>query len=197
MIRFCDKEICCVSEKEMDWQQMTDYFLEGHMSEKIYVLDEEGRFVGSIIYNSLFGMMPKNTAAAECMNLDGDKRVWIAKDYVILDENIWENGRRFFRFYPYELLPVLDKKRQLQCFAWDDEEANRELRMLDELIETRSAAGFREIYPQMDCVTVHGCNELAYELVQYLKKINMPVNVNGEFWDKIGIIESTGGDFRA
>lgn len=30
MIRFCDKEICCVAEDEMDRQQMVTYFLNGH-----------------------------------------------------------------------------------------------------------------------------------------------------------------------
>ena len=192
MIRFCDKEICCVSEKEMNWQQMTDYFLDGHMDEKLYVMDDMGRFAGSVIYNSLFGMIPKNTAAAECRVLDGDKRVWIEKDYVILDENIWENGRKFFRICPNGLLPVLDKNCQLLCFAWNDEEANREIRMLDELIERKNAAGFREVYPETDSVTVYGCNELAYFFVQYLNKINMSVSVNGELWNKIGIFENAG-----
>lgn len=197
MIRFCDKEICCVSEKEMNWQQMLDYFLDWHMDEKIYILDEMGRFVGSVIYNSLFGMKPKNAAVTEYRSVDNDKSIWVAKDYVILDEDIWDNGRKFFRVYPYGLLPVLDKKHQLVCFAWNDEEANRELRMLDELMGIDSTAGFQDIYPEIDSVMIHGCNELAYYFVRYLERINIPVDVTGEFWSKTGILKKAGGgDFR-
>lgn len=32
-------------------------------------------------------------------------------------------------------------------------------------------------------MTINGCNELAFYFSQYLKKINMPVNVIGDFWD--------------
>lgn len=179
MIRFCDKEICCVSEDEMDWQQLVDYFLDWHMDEKVYVLDKQGRFVGSIIYNSLFGISPETAIEKDRMILKGDKRIWIVRDYTVLDENIWENGRKYFSTFPCGLLPVLNEKRELICFAWNDSEANREIRMLDELAECDGALDFKDIYPDADCVTVNGCNELAYYFVQYLKKIDISVNVTG------------------
>lgn len=189
MLRFCDKEICCVTQNEMNWQQLADYFLDWHMDEKIYVMNENGKYVGSIVYNSIFGIRPENAIQSECIILDGDKRVWVIKDYVILDENIWINGRKYFKICG-GLLPVLNQEHQLICFAWNDNEADREIRMLDELAECEAGIGFRDIYLEADCVTIHGCNELSYFFSQYLRKTGVPVNVIGEFWDTFGIWEN-------
>lgn len=41
MIRFCDKEICCVTEEQLDRQQLLEYFINGHRSELVCVLDKE------------------------------------------------------------------------------------------------------------------------------------------------------------
>lgn len=143
MIRFCDKEICCVTESGMDWQQMLDYFLDWHMDERIYILDDEGKYIGCLAYNSLFGMSLENSVQTECKMLGGNKSICIIKDYVILDKNIWKNGRKYFRLCG-GLLPVLNQEHQLICFAWNEKEANRELRMLDELIECDGAADFEK-----------------------------------------------------
>lgn len=191
MIRFCDKEVCCVTENQMDWQQMVDYFLDFNMSERIYVLDEGGKYVGRIDYDSLFGEYSKTAIKKEKVTLKGGKDIYITKDCVILDEKIWENGRRYFTFFPEGLLPVLNEQHELICFAWNDEEANRELRMLDELSRCKGALDFKSVFSDAECVLVNNFNELAYYLVQYLKKIAMPVNVSGEFWDKFGIWQKT------
>lgn len=210
MIRFRDKEICCITESEMDWQLMTDYFLDkftykycmtekeldfqqalndflNYTDEKIYILDEDGKYIGSVIYNSLFGNCPDNAIKKECVELQENKKIWVIKDCVSLDKDIWENGRKYFKLHPDDLLPVVDQEHRLICFAWNDEEANREIRMLDELLKCRGGVlDFKDIYPEADCVTVYGCNELSYSFVQYLKEIGMPVNVTGELWDVFG-----------
>ncbi len=191
MIRFCDKEICCVTENQMDWQQMVDYFLDYGMDEKIYFLDGEGKYVGRIDYNSLFGMRLEKAINKEKVILEGNKDIWIDKDCAVLDEKIWENGRKYFAYFPESLLPVLNKEHELICFACNDEEANREIRMLDEVTACKDALDFREIFPDTECVSVNGFNELAYYFVQYLKKMDMPVNVSGEFWDLFGTWEQT------
>lgn len=189
MIRFCDKEICCVTEDEMDWQLMSDYFLDWDINEKIYVLDSDGKFAGSIVYNSLFGMEPDNAVRKERVTLKENRNVWIVRDYVILDEHVLENGRKYFISCPDGLLPVLNDERQLVCFAWNDKEADRELRMLDELAGGggKNEWNFKDLYPQAGCVTVNGFHELAYYFVRYLEKIDMPVRVTGEFWDLLDV----------
>lgn len=191
MIRFCDKEICCVTSEQMDWQQMVDYFLDFGMDEKIYILDGEGKYAGRIDYNSLFGMRLEKAIEKEKVTLEGNKDVWIDKDCITLDEKIWENGRKYFLHCAESLLPVLNKEQELICFAWNDEEANREIRMLGELSACKDAMDFKDIFPDTECVSVNGFNELAYYFVQYLKKIDMSVNVSGEFWDLFGTWEKT------
>lgn len=116
---------------------------------------------------------------------------------MVLGRDLWESGRRYFfncqnRFDEIGILPVLDENYKLVCFAYDDEEADRELRMLKELEQTDGAVDFRDVYPEYDSVSISGCNELAYFFVQYLKKKGIPVQVSGEMWDLLGEWESGG-----
>lgn len=155
MIRFCDKEICCVTEEQLDRQQLLEYFINGHRSELVCVLDKEGKFKGSITYLALLGR-----ELADSIN----------QNYLILDETIWEKGHQCLEGYPVQfgvetMVPVVDQEGNLLCFAYQDYEANQELRMLDELGKHKSASGFADIYPQYDSVIIHGCNELAYYFI--------------------------------
>lgn len=177
MIRFCDKEVCCIVENELNRKQLIEYFLNGHRNELVCILDEEGKYTGKITYDSLLGK---------------DIRDSINSDYLVLDKNIWKNGRKYFsqckkEFGGVEFLPVLDKEHHLLCFAWQDDEANRELRMLDELMNCCGALDFKEFYSEVDCVIVDGCNELAYFLIKYLKNIGVLVYAPGKMWKAIGI----------
>lgn len=190
MIRFCDKEICCAALNELNWQQMLDYFLDWHMDEKVYILDENGKFIGSVNYNALFGVKASNAIHMEYIDLDENKKICVVTDYVILDKTIWEKGREYFRICPGGLLPVVDNENQLVCFAWNDDEANREIRMLDELMDCDNALDFRTVYPEADCVTIQGCNELAYYFAQYLKQSGISVNLSGDLWDELSISEN-------
>lgn len=173
MIRFCDREICCVAKQDLNRQALLQYFLDGHRQEPLCVLNEAGKFEGIITYRSLLG-----------------HELWdaVRRDYVILNERIWEEGRRCFQTYQMEtesevwMLPVLDARKNLICFAYQDREADRELRMLDELMQKKTALGFCDLYPEYDHVTVHGCNELAYYFVRYLKEMGVSVTAEGDLW---------------
>lgn len=176
MIRFCDREIVCVADSEIDRQQLMAYFLDGHREEEIYILNEAGEYTGRITYASILGK-----SIEEAVN----------KEFVMLDEKLWENGRRYFRqcrepFGGMEILPVLNKKKQLLCFAYEDNEANRQIRMLDELILCADALTFRDVYPEYGYVTIRGCNELAYYFAQYLEKHGIEVSVTDEVWREFG-----------
>lgn len=173
MIRFTDKEICCVMEKEMNRQQILEYFMNGHRGEIICILDENGKFSGSITYLSILGRELSEAVNRNC---------------VILKEDAWEGARKCFERYLQQfgiepILPVIDEERNLLCFAYQDNEADQELRMLDELTDYKSALGFKDVYPQYEHVTVHGCNELSYYFIVYLRKQGIPVSVSGELWE--------------
>lgn len=177
MIRFCDREVYCITEAEMSIPQLREYFFDGHRDDMICIMDEAGKFTGTVTYYSFLGR---------------DLSEAVKKEYLVLDEHIWGNGRKLFRyrqknFNKTDLIPVLDKSGRLLCFAWQDEEADREIRMLEELEMHKCALGFHDVYPEYDCVEINGCNELACYLVQYLKKQGILVHVTGAFWKELGI----------
>lgn len=113
------------------------------------------------------------------------------------DEGIWQKGKEKFRQVRdqdsaiLQMVSVLDEQERICCYGWQDTEANRELRMLRELEEARSATLFREIFPDIKEVVVCGCNELAYFFVKYLERYNIPVSVFGKYWENLGY-QSTG-----
>jgi hypothetical protein len=127
----------------------------------------------------------------EYTNTNGE----MPKDYVVLDKDIWKNARKYFRENktPIEevgVLPVYDKGFNFVCFVWnDDSMANKEIRMLRELEELEDDIDFRNLNSDVDGVTIHGCNELAWRFVNYLKKRNIPVNVDGDIWEQLGEYE--------
>ena len=173
MIRFCDKEVFCLEYGNISRGDLITYFLDGHMDEPVCVFDECGVYLGYITYRSLL------------QSEDTDKA--INKEYLKSDREIWKMARLQFafqkeKFGEYPLLPVVDTKNHLLCFAYEDSDANRELRMLWELQEDSSLLQFGDIYPQCQCVRIHGFNELAYFFAKYLEIQGIPVQVEGSMW---------------
>lgn len=113
------------------------------------------------------------------------------KAYLILDKTIWQKGREYFAKYKEVVsFPVLNSTGKIICYAWQDQEAKREIRMLRELEEQGDAIEFHDLYPNYTEVTIHGCNELAWYMRKYLMKRGITVNVDGKFWKELGIMES-------
>ena len=176
MIRFYDKEVFCVEYDSLSRSELRSFFLKGNQSEIVCILNN-GSYEGYITWSALLR--------------NDDIYEGIEKDYVILDEMVWENGRRYFaRRIPglgeIVQLPVLNRERQLVCFAYQDEEADRELRMLKELEECENAVTFCDLNPNYDMVTIHGFNEIAYYMAEYLADLGIGVNVEGELWEAFG-----------
>ena len=176
MLRFCDKEVFCVKVEQLDRGELFCYFLDGHREDMLCVLDDDGKYKGNITYTSLLNSD----------NISGS----IQTAQIVLDENIWSKSRKYFAEYEklgdeIVMLPVVDENHQLLCFAYQDEDANREIRQLRELLECENALTFHDIFPQYDLVTIWECNELAYYFAEYLRKIHMNVEVKGHFWEKL------------
>ncbi len=193
MIRFCDKEICYVAKHEWDGAAIIK-FLDANRDDLVCLYDEDGHFAGMTNYRRFMGKVLKLTE-----NLEGSIPYSVLEnglldsfqlECLVLDGNIWKEGREYFKncskdIYGTTLLPVVDKKMHLVCFAWQDDEANQEMRMLEELeYYSGSVLGFKDIFPQFDCVTVHGCNELAFNFIQYLIKEGISVNVTDKMWGR-------------
>ena len=72
------------------------------------------------------------------------------------------------------------------AYNLQDNEANRELRMLRELRENKSALQFTDVFPQYSEVLLWGCNELAVSFAEYLTELGLPISVVGKYWEKCG-----------
>lgn len=175
MIRFCDSDVGCVEYDLLNRSQLISYFLSGHLDEIVCVYDGSSgeNFVGIITYYSLL----------RALSIDGA----ILKEYVILDQDIWQNARKIFKKRRRNIreiipLPVLDKDYNLICFAYQDMDANREIRMLRELKEAQGVLQFSDVYPEYKCVKIQGFNELAYYFADYLRDQNVQVQLDGTMW---------------
>lgn len=122
--------------------------------------------------------------------------VVMAVEHIMFGKDIWTDGKEYFKqnicFDPavIQLLPVENEKHKIICYAYQDREANRELRMLKELDRkldrNEEALQFRDVFPGIHNVIVCGCNELACFFVTYLKKQQINVSVLGKYWDLFG-----------
>lgn len=114
----------------------------------------------------------------------------MCRDFLVLDEMIWQKGREYFiRHKGIETIPIYDKQHKIFGYAWQDQEADREIRMLRELDACDNMIDFKTLYPKYTGVTIHGCNELAWYMAKYLLEGGMFVNVEGELWRELGIWE--------
>lgn len=122
-------------------------------------------------------------------------QVIIAEERIELNQNVWQNARDYFKCGVCDnadvvrILPIVNAKQEIVCYGYQDNEANRELRMLKELERTKEAVQFEEFYPDVHRVIVYGFNELAYYFVKYLEKRRITVSVMGCYWNDLGYTE--------
>lgn len=175
MIRFCDREVGCAEYAWLSRIGMLEYFLPDHKEDVICVYDnlDNMGYIGLITYDSY----------QHSINVDGA----IRREYVVLDTDLWKNAREYFdqqigNSTVDVLLPILNVKGELVCFAYEDVKADREIRMLRELQENSNMLQFTDVYSQYKCVKIYEFNELALAFAKYLEKLNIPVEVNGVMW---------------
>lgn len=129
-----------------------------------------------------------------------DLETSITSEYILAGKNLWNEGKEYFKREISEdtaniqMIPVVDKKNEICCYAYQDREADRELRMLKELEKTADALLFQDVYPQIQEVTVYGCNELAYRFVRYLETQQIAVKTVGKYWGCFGYEEDGKSD---
>lgn len=181
MIRFCDEKVywieyCTASNKyTLNRTELLDYFLDGHRSNVVCVREKYTRkFMGIITYQSL-----------SCFS-----SVWeaVRTEYLVFNRDIWQNAHEYCRKHPYSgtkhLIPILDQEKQLYCFAYEDPDADREIRMLRELGELPDVVQFTDLYSEYRHVKICGFNELAYLFAKYLEILGVAVEVTGRMWQE-------------
>ncbi len=178
MVRFCDREVVSVEYSSIRRQELLHYFLNGHLEEIVCINDEYG-YRGHTTYHTLLHSISLEAA--------------VIRDVLILDESIWTDAKKLFLSHKshinkHPLLPVVDREGNLVSFAYEDDDANRELRQLRELQENPDAVQFADMYQDCGCVVIYGFNELAYFFACYLRGQGIPVRVEDAMWE--GFLES-------
>lgn len=122
------------------------------------------------------------------------ENVELADKYLTLDDTFWKRAKEYFTSHKEaETIPVLSREGRNLGYAWQDREADREIRMLRELREQKHMIGFLDLYSNCKGVLIHDCNELAWSMREYLIESGVAVNVDGRFWGELGI-EKRGND---
>lgn len=127
-------------------------------------------------------------------NIDKDynKNIEIDESPLVMDNNLWkycqENLKKseWYQDGFIHLIPIVNMADELVAYGYQDNEANRELRMLKELRENVDALQFEDIFPEYKEVIICGCNELAMSFAEYLKERKIPVSVIGKYWSYFG-----------
>ena len=125
-------------------------------------------------------------------DIKNDNSISISDNSLFMDGSIWRNCRSFLRGYDQkknhiiDLIPAIDAEGELIAYGYQDDEANRELRMLRELRENEQALQFTDIFPEYQEVIIWGCNELAFFFAEYLKEQGIAVSVIGQYWNCFG-----------
>ena len=109
-------------------------------------------------------------------------------DALVFGSNLWRDCKKFLSD-ENQYIPVKDAEGELAAYGYQDEEANRELRMLKELRNSKGALQFTDIFPEYKEVIILGCNELAVSFAEYLKELAVPVLVAGKYWNYFGYAE--------
>ncbi len=176
MIRFCDRKVGNVEYDSLNRKELHEYFLSGHEEDILCVYDsfESMKYIGIITYISFQSAI--NIADA------------IKREFIVLNTGMWQEARKYFeqknKISAVDVfLPVLDEEYRLICFAYEDNDANREIRMLRELQEVSNALQFNDIFPEYKCVKIYGFNELAFFFAKYLEKVEVAVETEGKIWD--------------
>ena len=173
MIRFCDREVASVEYNSISRQELLHYFLKGHLEEIVCIYDEYG-YMGYTTYHTLLHSISLEAA--------------VIRDVLVLDESIWTEAKKLFlshksRINKHPLLPVVDWEGNLVSFAYEDGDANRELRQIRQLQGNPNGTQFADMYPDCDCVVIYGFNELAYFFACYLREQGISVRVEDAMWE--------------
>ncbi len=174
MIRFFDREVFYATYDTLDKNELLACFSKVNLDSAACIIDINGKYKGEIFYNGL------------CHASDAYEAM--IADYIVMDDYIWENTRRYLKNSERKTVAIIDKNGKLICHAYDEPTSNREIRMLHELMKNLETVQFPDIFPEYQCVRIYECNELAYLFAQYLKKMGIKVCVFGKlwkyFWDK-------------
>lgn len=176
MIRFCDKVVYNVIKGQVTRTQLLNFFLceEERIFDVVAVYSIVGELCGIITYEKILG----GGYVEDCIN----------KTMLQVSEQFWEEAHEYFKQNPKELLTIVDGKRAILGFAYDEDDDyyydifSAIKSMEKEGIPALKAARYRHV--KMFVIT--DLNELAWLCCQVFRKEGYQVCVVGEKWGWFG-----------
>lgn len=145
MIRFFDREVFYVMYDTLDKSELLACYSKINLDSAACIIDINGKYKGEIFYNGL--------------NNASDVYEAMISDYIVLDDYIWENARQYFKNSVRRTVAIIDKNGKLICHAYDEPAADREIRMLHELMKNSKAVQFPDVFPEYQCVRIYDCKD--------------------------------------
>ncbi len=173
MIRFCDKEVYNIIEGELTRDQMLSFFKK----------DEVHRYSVIAVYNNngLQGIITYETL------LEQEDIICVRREQVMLSDSFWNEAKEYFKCFPNNLLPIVDKNDFIIGFAFDDIQSYYYIeegisQMYDEYAQTYCV----EKYQRIQIIVITDLNELAWKCYWLFKKMGYEVCVIGHKWEWFG-----------
>ncbi len=122
--------------------------------------------------------------------------IMISAECIMFGKKIWNDSKEYFKHHFCDaavgawLVPVENENHEAFCYVYQDNEANRELRMLKELRSNKDSLQFTDIFPEYKEAVIYGFNELAVSFAGYLEELGVAVSVIGKYWDFFGYTSS-------
>ncbi len=176
MIRFCNKQV--LNNKYIQvvvLQDRVTFDMDIWKNAKYYFASSEVKDAERLLY-----LIKEKMLQGVCYDV-------VSTEGIVLETDVWEDAAGFFECYKSSadicvLLPIVDKAGRVICYAYEDSDADREVRMLNELKEIPNILQFTDVYPEYEYVKIYGFNELAYYFAQYLESLGIAVTIEDELY---------------
>lgn len=123
---------------------------------------------------------------AICLKEVGKRSVGLEKilisEKVYVDENIWINVANILAHYPdINQIPIYAEDGSILYLAEDNPKIDELMMKLCELAKDN------QIWKEVPAVHIKGMNEILFYLEKLLVRKGVPVSVEGDLWEKLGI----------
>lgn len=153
----------------MDKITNAKFFVRGHATDIIQLVDENDRHIGVVTYRKL---------------LYNHETIPVCEESFLIEESFWQRASDYFKKSPDDMVPIMDSQNNIISFCYNDTRRYYEFEVALKAFENADyiPVALQEIYPKMQQVCIMDINEFAYRLYRILDKYNVPVCVIGEKW---------------
>lgn len=190
MIRICHGEVFQCAATKLDLGELVSFFgQDENESAIVQVINDDGEHIGLITFSDVLNLL-KNKNAEN----------FIDREFIVLSPKMFEDANNYYRKnVKSKYCPVLNEKKEIEFFAYFDNEGEE---TLDLLRTVREAVSIKEVLLNKNMenltgsavasgvfqgINIWGVNEIGFCLAELLEeRRDIPFAVIGEYWDLLG-----------